>query len=91
MTETISYLFAAHEKGQAKVGVNVEETSGPATVGDMTAAKEVFDLYAMKESALRLCVDAVVTVLRVDQIIQAKQAGGPKLGAKPGGNWDDED
>ena len=38
----------------------------------------MLDLYACKESALRLAVDATLTVLRVDQIIMSKQAGGPK-------------
>ena len=38
----------------------------------------VRDGYAVKESALRLAVDAAVTVLRVDQIIMSKPAGGPK-------------
>jgi len=31
-----------------------------------------------KESGIRLSVDAALTVLRVDQIIMSKQAGGPK-------------
>ena len=38
---------------------------------------------------LKLATDAVVTVLRVDQIIMAKQAGGPK--APPTGQGDDDD
>jgi T-complex protein 1 subunit theta len=42
------------------------------------AAAGVIDLLACKESALRLAVDATLTVLRVDQIIMSKQAGGPK-------------
>ena len=37
-----------------------------------------FDLYATKESAFRLAVDAVLTVLRVDKIIMSKPAGGGK-------------
>jgi T-complex protein 1 subunit theta len=38
----------------------------------------IFDLYATKINALRLAVDAAITVLRVDQIVMSKQAGGPK-------------
>jgi len=43
------------------------------------ADKGVLDSLAVKESALRLAVDAALTVLRVDQIIMSKPAGGPKL------------
>lgn len=45
--------------------------SGPAGVG-------ILDAFQVKDSALRLAVDAALTVLRVDQIIMAKPAGGPK-------------
>lgn len=38
----------------------------------------IFDLYATKVNALRLAVDAAITVLRVDQIVMSKPAGGPK-------------
>ena len=38
----------------------------------------IMDLYATKWWAIKLATDAVVTVLKVDQIIMAKQAGGPK-------------
>lgn len=41
-------------------------------------ARPVYDVLATKASALSLAADAAVTVLRVDQIIMAKQAGGPK-------------
>lgn len=47
---------------------------------------EVFDIYATKLNALRLAVDAALTVLRVDQIIMSKPAGGPK--PRPGGDQD---
>ena len=42
-----------------------------------------------KLMALKLATDAAITILRVDQIIMAKQAGGPK---KPQGqgHWDDQ-
>ena len=44
----------------------------------------LFDLYTTKWWAFKLAVDAVVTILRVDQIIMAKQAGGPKAAAGGG-------
>ena len=43
----------------------------------------------LRRWGLKLATDAVVTVLKVDQIIMAKQAGGPK--APPTGQGDDED
>ena len=44
-----------------------------------------YDLYDVKYWAIKLATDAATTVLKVDQIIMAKQAGGPKPGAGPGG------
>jgi T-complex protein 1 subunit theta len=41
-------------------------------------SKGIFDCYVSKLSAFTLAMDAALTVLRVDQIIMAKQAGGPK-------------
>jgi T-complex protein 1 subunit theta len=45
------------------------------------------DLYATKWWAVKLATDAVITVLKVDQIIMAKQAGGPRPRA---GDGDDD-
>ena len=36
----------------------------------------IVDLYSTELPAFRLAVDAAITVLRVDQIIMAKQSGG---------------
>jgi T-complex protein 1 subunit theta len=44
-----------------------------------SVARGIFDLYATKVNALRLAVDAAITVLRVDQIVMSKPAGGPKV------------
>jgi len=83
--DVISQLYAAHEKGDTKAGVNIEDGG----VKDMTK-EGVLDLLATKRQAIALATDAVVTILRVDQIIQAKPAGGPKLPKKEG-HWDDEE
>jgi T-complex protein 1 subunit theta len=42
--------------------------------------KDVFilDSLEVKSWAIKLTIDAVLTILRVDQIIMAKPAGGPK-------------
>lgn len=47
----------------------------------------ILDSYLVKYWALRLATNAAVTVLRVDQIIMAKPAGGPKP-PKQSGDWD---
>ena len=50
---------------------------------------QIHDHRKTKEWALRLAAEAVITILRVDQIIIAKPAGGPKM---PQGNRNyDED
>eukprot|EP00697_Spironema_sp_BW2_P000196 gnl/Spiro4/10263_TR5456_c0_g1_i1.p2 gnl/Spiro4/10263_TR5456_c0_g1~~gnl/Spiro4/10263_TR5456_c0_g1_i1.p2 ORF type:complete len:558 (-),score=146.29 gnl/Spiro4/10263_TR5456_c0_g1_i1:95-1663(-) len=70
--ETISSLYAAHSSGQVHSGVNIEDGG----VADMVD-HGIFDLLASKMSAIKLATDAVATILRVDQIIMMKQAGGP--------------
>lgn len=39
----------------------------------------VLDLWDTKSWALKLCVDSVLTILKVDQIIMSKPAGGPNM------------
>jgi len=79
-TDVVSALYTAHAQGQTSMGVNVDEDGG---LRDL-AKEGILDLYATKWWAIKLAVDAVATVLRVDQIIMAKAAGGPKpKGAGP--------
>jgi len=77
-TEVISSLYAAHKKGHAFAGVNIEGGSSAEGVGLDMKAEKIFDTFKAKESALRLACDVAITILRVDQIIMSKQAGGPK-------------
>ncbi|KAG5185272.1 chaperonin Cpn60/TCP-1 family [Tribonema minus] len=89
-TAVLARLAAAHAADPAcPLGVDVEAGgagTGGGEGGDSgggsgtrdAAAAGIYDLLVCKESALRLAVDATLTVLRVDQIIMAKQAGGPK-------------
>lgn len=72
-TSTLSELYAAHAAGQTTFGVPAQE----AKVADAVAAG-VFDLLAAKYSAIKLATNCACTVLKVDQIIMAKPAGGPK-------------
>lgn len=86
-TEVLSLLYAAHASdGGAGVGVDV---TGNGTVD--AVQEKIFDCYKTKASALELAMEAALTILRVDQIIMAKRAGGPKPSARPGGHWDDTD
>lgn len=72
-TEIISSLYAEHASGNFKVGIDLDE----GLCQDMTS-NDVWDLYLTKFFALKYSADAACTVLRVDQIIMAKQAGGPR-------------
>ncbi|KAJ0405557.1 hypothetical protein P43SY_009606 [Pythium insidiosum] len=76
-TEVISSLYAAHAAGNLNAGVDVENETESHVVSN-ALAKGIWDHLETKKSAIRLGVDAAVTVLRVDQIIMAKPAGGPK-------------
>jgi T-complex protein 1 subunit theta len=84
-TDVISELYKAHSEGKRAVGV---ETGSDNLTFDAEVAG-VFDLYKTKNLAFELAMEAVLTILRVDQIIMAKRAGGPKpRGENP--NWDED-
>lgn len=86
--EMLSVLQAAHVKdGNDHVGIDVTEDK-PSTID--TREKAVYDTYLGKHWAVRHAVDAALTILRVDQIIMAKQAGGPKPPKQGGGDMDDD-
>eukprot|EP00823_Brevimastigomonas_motovehiculus_P009084 TRINITY_DN8765_c0_g1_i1.p1 TRINITY_DN8765_c0_g1~~TRINITY_DN8765_c0_g1_i1.p1 ORF type:complete len:546 (+),score=158.90 TRINITY_DN8765_c0_g1_i1:82-1719(+) len=82
--DILSSLYSAHEKGKVTMGLDIEEGK----IAEM-ASRGVMDLLITKKSAISLSTDAVITILRVDQIIWAKPAGGPKLPQKTG-HWDDD-
>ena len=71
-------LQAAHSNvakdAVCNVGVNIDSESTETTA----TMVDVVDLLSTKISALQLAVDAVVTILKIDQIIMSKPAGGPK-------------
>ena len=69
------------------MGVDIENESG---TGTLDAQEEgILDLLVSKQWAIRLATEAARTVLSVDQIIVARQAGGPKPpGPNPG--WDED-
>jgi T-complex protein 1 subunit theta len=83
-TEVIASLYAAHHAGKIHTGVDVEGNG----VKDAAAA-DILDSLLTKLWAVRYASDAVNTILRVDQIIMSKPAGGPK--ARPAGPADADD
>lgn len=86
-TETVTNLYAAHQD-EAKINYGVDVETGD--VID-TLEANILDSYLVKHWAIRLATNAAVTVLRVDQIIMAKRAGGPKAPKQQQGDWDDND
>ncbi|CAA7041075.1 unnamed protein product [Microthlaspi erraticum] len=74
--EIIASLYTGHGSGNTKLGIDLEEGA----CKDVSETK-VWDLFATKLFALKYASDAACTVLRVDQIIMAKQAGGPRRDA----------
>jgi len=69
-TNIVAAMYAAHKGGKGNAGINLVEGE----VGETG----VLDLLITKKEAIKFATDAAVTVLRVDQIIMAKPAGGPK-------------
>lgn len=82
-TKIVSELYAAHQKEKvSNTAVDIEEG------GTLNAVEAgILDSYFVKHWAIKLATNAAVTVLRVDQIIMAKPAGGPKA-PKQRGDWD---
>ena len=76
-TEVVSKLMEKYSNDvRCGYGVDIE---GKDICNVMNEKQPVLDVYATKKNALRLAVNAVLTILKVDQIIMAKEAGGPKL------------
>ncbi|KAJ5090293.1 T-complex protein 1 subunit theta [Penicillium argentinense] len=68
-------------------GVDLETGSGDGTLDAVDEG--ILDLMATKSWAIRLASESARTVLSVDQIIVARQAGGPKPPG-PNPNWDED-
>ncbi|KAK4230843.1 chaperonin Cpn60/TCP-1 family [Podospora fimiseda] len=87
-TEILSRLYAAHQKEDGwSTGVDIENEDG---TGTLDAEEEgILDLLVTKQWAIKLATEAARTVLSVDQIIVARQAGGPKPPG-PNKNWDED-
>ena len=86
-TLVISDLYAAHEAGRAAAGVDIEN----GTVCDVTALPSpVLDHLLTKRQAIEYAANAVCTILKVDQIIMQRPAGGPRVRNQTGAMDADE-
>jgi len=71
-------------------GIDLDNIDGQGS-GVIDAEEEgILDLLVTKWWAIKLATEAARTVLSVDQIIVARQAGGPKPPG-PNPNWDEDD
>jgi len=91
----IAELAAAHAEGKAHAGFDIDSDSASTLKEDGTkhtinaVENQVFDLLVAKYWGLKYATEAAATILRVDQIIMAKRAGGPKPRGGGGGPMDD--
>merc|ERR1711992_152328 len=82
--QVVAELAAAHAEGKTNAGFDIDSDSSSTPKEDGTrhtvdaVEKQVFDLLMGKHWALKNATNAASTILRVDQIIMAKRAGGPK-------------
>ncbi|PQE18902.1 T-complex 1 subunit theta protein [Rutstroemia sp. NJR-2017a BVV2] len=87
-TEVLSRLYTAHHKHDDwTTGVDIENDNDTGTLDAKKAG--ILDLMIAKSWAIKLATEAAITVLSVDQIIVARQAGGPKPPG-PNPNWDED-
>lgn len=95
--EVIAALFAAHANADQqpkskRIGIVLDPGSEQQTAIDRLVRDafeaDVLDPLVTKSWAMRFATQAACTVLKVDQIIMARQAGGPK--PRENKNWDDD-
>merc|ERR1712168_620617 len=85
-TELLSTLYAAHAGGEQNTGFDIE---GEGITTCDTVERGILDSFLVKYWGLKFASNSACTVLRVDQIIMAKQAGGPKA-PKQNPDWDED-
>uniref|UniRef100_A0A7S1HUW8 CCT-theta n=1 Tax=Eutreptiella gymnastica TaxID=73025 RepID=A0A7S1HUW8_9EUGL len=80
----ITSLMADHQNGSQANGVAIDTGL---TLDALQAG--ILDLYLSKFWTIKFATEAAVTVLRVDTIVMAKQAGGPKQNPNGPGEEDE--
>ncbi|KKY20104.1 putative t-complex protein theta [Phaeomoniella chlamydospora] len=104
-TEVLARLYTAHNQGKKAsesdeevsddseeepywtTGVDLESSDNTGILD--TLDEGILDLMVSKSWAIKLATESARTVLSVDQIIVARQAGGPKPPG-PNPNWDED-
>lgn len=76
-------MISANSGDSEAKGINI--MSGEV---DKVSDLKIYDHRYTKEWAIRLASEAAITILRIDQIIVAKPAGGPKM--QQNKNWDED-
>ena len=84
--DLITLLRAAHASGDKHAGIDITSET-PKVLN--AVEKNILDLYLLKEWGIKYATSTACTILQVDQIICAKQAGGPKP-RDAGGDWDQD-
>ncbi|KAK8508784.1 hypothetical protein V6N13_090755 [Hibiscus sabdariffa] len=87
--DIISKLYEKHASGNIQVGIDLGGGDSEDGVCKDVSTLNIWDLYVTKFFALKYAADAACTVLRVDQIIMAKPAGGPGRREQPAGMDED--
>ncbi|KAL4377606.1 hypothetical protein GQ457_02G035140 [Hibiscus cannabinus] len=87
--DIISKLYEKHASGNTQVGIDLGGGDSEDGVCKDVSTLNIWDLYVTKFFALKYAADAACTVLRVDQIIMAKPAGGPGRREQPAGMDED--
>lgn len=82
-------LDAHHLQKKVNEGVDIDSDGCTNVTCDATE-KGIFDLFLSKSWGLQYAVGVACMVLRIDQIIMAKRAGGPKPRQAPTGDQDDD-
>ncbi|KAL7021829.1 hypothetical protein ACKWTF_012045 [Chironomus riparius] len=85
-TEVVQKLHFAHKSGEKTQGFDINSEQ-PATID--VKSTSIYDAYPTKYWGIKYAVGAATTILRVDQIIMAKRAGGPKPRDNPQDQDDD--
>lgn len=86
--EVLANMYNAHQDKISGINAGINLESDNCEVMDVVE-RQIFDLYLTKFWGIKFAVNAATTVLVVDQIIMAKQAGGPKP-RQGGADPDDE-
>jgi T-complex protein 1 subunit theta len=86
VTKTIAALLASHSEGNINSGLNISDHES--MILDAKAAG-ILDPLLTKFWGLKYAVHAANTVLKVDEIIMSKPAGGPKPPGQGGAPDDD--